>query len=289
MKVSILLLMTIFMCGCVAFPDEGRGGWAENFHQGNEAGSAWYSQSQGLLLHDLDHLSLRLEIMRARGIRQCMPAQLKLATLMHNRIRRQLAGQMFAQSQHDLRVFYHQINLLQNHFDDINQRTHCANFTLSHHLLDDAKASALALLNSDNQFAFADEQVTPKYADRLKQAVELLKFFDSIELLLVGHTDAIGSETDNLQLGLQRAKNVAALLKQQGLSNANIAVVSQGESAPYSADSSVAGRLSNRRVVAYILAIAGEHQASVKGGQQQAGLPLLYWTESLHQQGSQLK
>lgn len=283
MKHLLVAALCLLTSACASWPKEGQGGWAENFHYGNETPSVWYSQSQGLLQHDFDHLSLRLEIMRASGIRQCMPAQHKLATLMQNRIQRQMAASMFSQSQHDIVVFYHQINLLQNHFTEVNEKTGCASFTMSNTLVSDTRNAALSLLNSDNQFAFADDNLTPKYRDKIKQAAELLKLFDSVELLLVGHTDHVGTPHDNIQLGIDRARKVAQALQDEGLTNATISTVSQGESAPYSNETTVAARLSNRRVVAHILSANGENPTHQTGNSTYGtNIPLLYWTQALN-------
>ena len=49
---------------------------------------------------------------------------------------------------------------------------------------------------------------------------------------LVGHTDRLGNENYNQQLGLNRAKTVKALLVQNGVNPAQITVSSQGENQP---------------------------------------------------------
>lgn len=49
---------------------------------------------------------------------------------------------------------------------------------------------------------------------------------------LVGHTDRLGNENYNKQLGLNRAKTVKALLVQNGVNPAQITVSSQGENQP---------------------------------------------------------
>lgn len=49
---------------------------------------------------------------------------------------------------------------------------------------------------------------------------------------LVGHTDRLGNENYNQQLGLNRAKTVKALLVQNGVNPSQITVASQGENQP---------------------------------------------------------
>ena len=108
MKYVLVMLFAIMGSGCSSFPKHGKGGWGENFlrhHDGNE--SIWYTQSYDNLKRDHEHLRLRLEVMRSQGIEYCMPAKLKLAQLMSSRITRQLIANLYAQTEHDLGIFYH--------------------------------------------------------------------------------------------------------------------------------------------------------------------------------------
>lgn len=290
MKMLILALSLLTLSGCAIWPKQGQGGWGENFlrHQdGNE--SIWYTESYSNLKRDLEHLRLRLEIMRAQGIAQCMPARLKLATLMASRITRQLTGNMLAQTEHDLGVFYHQVNLLQRHFDEIQQATECGQVLRSTHIAavdTDIKKAVEALLNSDNQFAFTDENITPKYLHRIQQAAELLSNFTQIDLLLIGHTDNVGTETANYQLGQTRAERVKQALLDEGLSKARITVVSKGESTPYFKGDSLADHLSNRRVEAVVLSLSDNEAARVQSQAEAEGLILKQWTHTIEVNGS---
>ncbi|HUF77532.1 MAG TPA: OmpA family protein [Thermoanaerobaculia bacterium] len=70
-----------------------------------------------------------------------------------------------------------------------------------------------------------------------------------------GHTDATGSDQYNLELGLERAEAVRRYLNQQhGIPLHRISVISYGEAAPVSENSSREGRAQNRRVVLVVLA-----------------------------------
>ncbi|WP_026374787.1 OmpA family protein [Aestuariibacter salexigens] len=276
MKYALVVLFAMMSSGCAMWPKQGQGGWGENFlrhHDGNE--STWYTQNYDNLKRDLEHLRLRLEIMRARGIEQCMPARLKLAKLMATRITRQLTANMYAQSEHDLGVFYHQINLLQVHFDDVQKHTGCGDSVSAAAMDVDIRSSIQNLLNSDNQFAFADDNLTPKYQQRIKQAAELLLSFDNTSILLIGHTDQVGEPQTNQDLGLARATKVKNALLEHGLNATNFTIVSQGESQPYSKGDSLAQRLSNRRVEAVVLSLGDSHDFS------NPVVPLSHWTTHL--------
>ena len=49
------------------------------------------------------------------------------------------------------------------------------------------------------------------------------------DVLIVGHTDTTGTRASNFALGLRRANKVRTLLRQEGLTDASIDVVSHGE------------------------------------------------------------
>lgn len=282
MRIFILLFVTLMSTGCATWPKPGQGGWGENFlrHEtGNE--SIWYTESYANLRRDLDYLRLRLDVLRARGIVDCMPAKLKLATLMASRITRQLNAKMYAQTEHDLGIFYHQVNLLQVHFESVQEATGCGRVMVPSMLASDVKKTAEALLNSDNQFAFSDDNITPKFATRINQVAKLLSPYQHISILLMGHTDVIGTEGSNKVLGLSRAQKVQRALIEAGLSHAQISVVSTGESDPYAEGTSLATRLSNRRVESVILELTnGETHHAIT----ESVIPLTDWTHHLGQE-----
>lgn len=68
------------------------------------------------------------------------------------------------------------------------------------------------------------------------------------QLTVVGHTDSVGRDQYNMELGQRRADATAAYLADQGVSADNIMTRSMGESQPVANNSSAAGRQKNRRV-----------------------------------------
>ena len=68
-----------------------------------------------------------------------------------------------------------------------------------------------------------------------------------------GHTDNVGGESYNEQLGEQRAEAVHDYLAKQGIPVFRMETVSYGESAPVADNSSREGRAANRRVVLVVL------------------------------------
>ena len=67
-------------------------------------------------------------------------------------------------------------------------------------------------------------------------------------LTVVGHTDAQGSDVDNLELSLRRAASLRDLLADQGVPEENLRIRGAGETAPIGDNSTAAGRAENRRI-----------------------------------------
>jgi len=66
---------------------------------------------------------------------------------------------------------------------------------------------------------------------------------------VVGHTDNVGTDEENVTLGLARAKTVAQSLERYGIAANRITTSSKGESEPAADNSTDEGRQQNRRVV----------------------------------------
>jgi len=72
----------------------------------------------------------------------------------------------------------------------------------------------------------------------------------SVEVVIVvGHTDSVGSDRYNLDLGMRRADAVRNYLVAKGLEPARVYVDSKGENQPVASNKTVQGRSENRRVV----------------------------------------
>lgn len=272
-----LIISVLLLSGCASWPEEGQGGWAEVYSPANAAlSSTWFRQDDDLLHADLEHSSLRLQIMIERGIASCMPAQVRLAKLMENRLKRQLAAQMFRDAEQDLIIFYHQITLLQRHFDLIRSSTQCADVNPQRNTVSKTLMQIRELLNSDNQFAFTDNKLTPKYSTRIKQAAELIRFLPNLAVSLTGHTDNQGDYNQNLLLGLSRANSVKAALVSHGVKSNIISTSTAGNNQPYAEGDSIAHRLSNRRVNAEVFLTK-----QTVNEQEGTLIPLNKWTQKV--------
>ena len=73
-------------------------------------------------------------------------------------------------------------------------------------------------------------------------------------IMVVGHTDAVGSDDYNLGLSQQRASAVKNYAVAQGISNARLTTVGKGEAEPIADNTTEAGKSQNRRVEIVIVA-----------------------------------
>jgi OOP family OmpA-OmpF porin len=95
-------------------------------------------------------------------------------------------------------------------------------------------------------------------SDVFKPGSALLSYLDTVKLYLevnpdnkitiTGHTDRIGRENYNYTLGIRRAENARAYLKEKIGITAPIEVNSMGEKDPIANNNTAAGRQKNRRV-----------------------------------------
>jgi OmpA-OmpF porin, OOP family len=81
--------------------------------------------------------------------------------------------------------------------------------------------------------------------DRLAQ---VLNSSHSSRVVIEGHTDSMGSDTNNQMLSEQRALAVQYALLQRGVSASQIHSVGKGESTPVAGNDTASGRQANRRV-----------------------------------------
>lgn len=74
------------------------------------------------------------------------------------------------------------------------------------------------------------------------------------DILIVGHTDNVGSESYNMDLSKRRAQSVKSLLVNDGVSGSRLKTDGRGKSEPIADNGSAEGRAQNRRVEIVIVA-----------------------------------
>lgn len=103
--------------------------------------------------------------------------------------------------------------------------------------------------NSKNvYFDFNQEVMLPKEKNKLSLLISILKMGPEMNAHLVGHTDNKGSESLNTAFGMKRASEVKKYLIDQGVSEDQIIVSSEGMGSPVADNNTEEGRAKNRRV-----------------------------------------
>ncbi len=111
-----------------------------------------------------------------------------------------------------------------------------------------------AIIEADNDvillfpFRSTEYDKDPKVEEYLKKLVEKHKNTKAT-FLVVGHTDDVGTDEVNMELGRARAQSIANVLIQRGIAANRIRVESRGKREPVADNSTEDGRHRNRRVV----------------------------------------
>jgi outer membrane protein OmpA-like peptidoglycan-associated protein len=114
-------------------------------------------------------------------------------------------------------------------------------------------------------FDFDSDRLQPEARRNLDSLAAHLASFGDSKLMLVGHTDSVGTTAYNQSLSERRATAVAAHLTARGVASNRVVITGRGETEPIAENATDAGRQSNRRVE--IAVSAGDKmKADAKGG-----------------------
>jgi outer membrane protein OmpA-like peptidoglycan-associated protein len=97
-------------------------------------------------------------------------------------------------------------------------------------------------------FQLGSAQLTQDSERLVPEIIKTVAGRRSREVLIVGHTDRLGSQADNYRLGLERATHVKNLLVTRGLDAALIEIDSHGEDNPLVPAADQVAEPRNRRV-----------------------------------------
>lgn len=103
-------------------------------------------------------------------------------------------------------------------------------------------------------FDFDSADLRAPARDQLRSLATNLQDYPNTDLVIVGHTDATGSDEYNMGLSRRRANSAASYLQSQGVSTDRITTVGKGEGEPIASNDTDAGRQENRRVEVAIYA-----------------------------------
>jgi outer membrane protein OmpA-like peptidoglycan-associated protein/tetratricopeptide (TPR) repeat protein len=109
-------------------------------------------------------------------------------------------------------------------------------------------------------FEFDSYGLSANAIDKLNGLTAIMKQYTNLKLMIIGHTDAIGSENYNMKLAERRAKAVADYLQSKGIDKGRLTTESKGETDPVAINRTLdnrdapRGRALNRRVQFRIIA-----------------------------------
>ena len=97
-------------------------------------------------------------------------------------------------------------------------------------------------------------QLLPAGQQNLQNLANSLKQYPETEVMVVGHTDNVGTDAYNQTLSEQRASSAADVLASYGVPRARVRTAGRGEGEPIATNDDEAGRQQNRRVEIAIFA-----------------------------------
>lgn len=105
-------------------------------------------------------------------------------------------------------------------------------------------------------YEFDSDVIRGDAARNLRALAESLEKYPDTDLLIVGHTDATGSDQYNQGLSQRRATSASNFLTGEGVAPGRLRAVGRGETEPIAENGTEGGRALNRRVEVAIYASA---------------------------------
>jgi outer membrane protein OmpA-like peptidoglycan-associated protein len=103
-------------------------------------------------------------------------------------------------------------------------------------------------------YDFDSDAIRPEAGRNLRNLATSLNKYPNTELLIVGHTDALGSTAYNQDLSLRRANSASMYLTSNGVGAIRLRASGRGELESLASNETEAGRQQNRRVEVAIFA-----------------------------------
>ena len=105
-------------------------------------------------------------------------------------------------------------------------------------------------------FDIDSDRIRPEAATNLRNLASSLKQYGNTDALIVGHTDATGSDSYNASLSQQRASAASSFLTREGVALSRLRTSGRGEAEPVATNDTEYGRQQNRRIEIAIVASA---------------------------------
>ena len=116
-------------------------------------------------------------------------------------------------------------------------------------------------------FPFNSTEILPDGRTNLQQLASSLEKYPNSDILIVGHTDSVGTDAYNNDLSQRRAVAAQSYLQSLGVPASRLRATGRGESEPIQSNDTEAGRAQNRRVEIAIYANEA-YRNQVKSGNQ---------------------
>lgn len=97
-------------------------------------------------------------------------------------------------------------------------------------------------------YPFNSTEILPAGKTNLQQLANSLEKYPNSDILIVGHTDSVGTDAYNLDLSQRRALAASTYLQSLGVPSTRLHATGKGESEPIQPNDTEAGRAQNRRV-----------------------------------------
>jgi outer membrane protein OmpA-like peptidoglycan-associated protein len=116
-------------------------------------------------------------------------------------------------------------------------------------------------------YPFNSTEILPAGKTNLQELANSLQKYPNSDILIVGHTDSVGTDAYNLDLSQRRAQAASAYLQSLGVPANRLQIQGRGESEPVQPNDTEEGRARNRRVEIAIYA-SEAYRNQVKNGSQ---------------------
>lgn len=115
-------------------------------------------------------------------------------------------------------------------------------------------------------YDFDSDALRPEAKTNLQELAKSLDKYPGTDLVIIGHTDQVGSLAYNQGLSERRARSAATYLISEGVNGARLATRGLGETEPIATNDTEAGRQANRRIEVAIFASKEARAAAAKPG-----------------------
>lgn len=110
-------------------------------------------------------------------------------------------------------------------------------------------AANVASMEATIHFAFDQSELTDSAKTILDQKVLLFRANPNMSIVMIGHTDLIGTDAYNMALGTRRANAAKAYIVEHGVDASRIVIESKGDRQPLTDAPGVQGQAPNRRAI----------------------------------------